>query len=182
MGGDGLLHDHAGTSRTGEGQGCDDNDCTDNDKEQYLPDNRRSLPSSTGVRSRPPHMENAPQVFSEAVVHNRHLCRYNYTARRTASMTNQSCQPQPPLMNHVSRSPVKFSANALIIMATAHASTSIYSNSFTSAQPIYSPQCDDWKPAMEEECKSSMHNNTSTIINSWEGRQLRVRAIGSKWV
>jgi len=55
-GGDGLLTDHAGTSRTGEGHRCGDHDCTDNDTDHILPDadNRRSLPAYSGVRSRSP--------------------------------------------------------------------------------------------------------------------------------
>jgi hypothetical protein len=40
MGGDGLLHDHGGTSRTGEGDGRGDHDCTDNHTDHNLPDNR----------------------------------------------------------------------------------------------------------------------------------------------
>jgi len=35
---------------------------------------------------------------------------------------------------------------------------------------------------MEEECTSIMLNNTFTIINSRETRQLRVKPIGPKWV
>jgi len=53
-GGDGLLHDHTGTSRTGEDHGSGDHDCTDNDTGHILPDadNRRSPPASTAVTSR----------------------------------------------------------------------------------------------------------------------------------
>jgi hypothetical protein len=71
-GGDGLLHDHAGTGRTGEGHGSGDHDCTDDDTDYNLPDadNRRSLPASTGVRSHPPDEEDAPPVSRETVVHN----------------------------------------------------------------------------------------------------------------
>jgi len=70
-GGDGLLHDHAGTSRTGEGHGNGDHDCTDDDADHNLPDtdNRQSLPARTGVRSRPPDKEVAPPVSRETVVH-----------------------------------------------------------------------------------------------------------------
>jgi len=47
MGGDGLLHDHAATSRTGECHGTGDHDCTDNDTDHNLPDanNHQSLPA-----------------------------------------------------------------------------------------------------------------------------------------
>jgi len=54
MGGDGLLHDRAGTSGTGEGHGSGDHDCTDDDTAYNLPDNHRSLPASTGVKLNPP--------------------------------------------------------------------------------------------------------------------------------
>ena len=113
-GGDGLLHDHAGTRRT----------------DHNLPNHRRSLPASTGVRSRPPDEEDAPPVSRETIIHNRHLCCENDKARRTAAMTKQSCQPQPPLTNRVTRSQLKISANALIIRAKALASTSINSDPF----------------------------------------------------
>jgi hypothetical protein len=48
-GGDGLLHDNAGTSRTGEGHGSGDHDCTDDDTDHNLADadNLRSLPACT---------------------------------------------------------------------------------------------------------------------------------------
>ena len=72
MGGDGLLHDHAGNSRTGDGHGSGDHDCTNDDIYHNLPDadNRQSLPASTGVRSRSPDKEDAPPVSRETVVHN----------------------------------------------------------------------------------------------------------------
>jgi hypothetical protein len=38
--GDGLRHDHTGTSLTGESHRSGDCDCTDNDTEYNLPDNR----------------------------------------------------------------------------------------------------------------------------------------------
>jgi len=98
------------------------------------------------------------------------------------SMTKQSCQPQPPLTNRVTRSQAKISANALIIMAKALASTSINSDPLTYTEAMDSPQRDDWKRAMEEECTSILLNNTFTTINSREARQLRVKPIGSKWV
>jgi len=183
-GGDGLLHDHARTSRTGEGHGSGDHDCTDDDTDHNLPDadNRRSLPGSTGVRSHPPDEEDAPPVSRATVVHNRHLHREYDKARRTAAMTKQSCQPQPPCTNRVTRSQVKISANALIIMAKALPSTSINSNPFTYAEAMDSPQHEHWKRAMEEECTSILLNNTFTTVNSRESRQLRVKPIGSKWV
>ena len=82
-GGDGLLNDHAGTSRTGEGPGSGDYDCTDDDTDHILPnaDNRRSPSASTGVRSRPADEKDAPLVSRESVVHNRHLRRKNGKAR-----------------------------------------------------------------------------------------------------
>jgi len=63
-GGDGLLHDHTGTSRTDEGHGCGDHDCTDHDTDHNLPEaaNCWSPPTSTGVRSCPPDVEDAPPV------------------------------------------------------------------------------------------------------------------------
>jgi len=50
-GGDGLLHDNAGTSQTGEGHGSGEHNCTDDDPDHNLPDadNRRTLPVSPGV-------------------------------------------------------------------------------------------------------------------------------------
>jgi len=88
-GGDGLLHDHSGTSRTGEGHGSGDHDYTDDDTDHILTDadNRPSLPASTGVRSRPPDEEDPPLVSRESVVHNRHLRGENGKARRPAAMT-----------------------------------------------------------------------------------------------
>ena len=184
MGGDELLHEHAGTSRTGEGHGNGDHDWTDDDTDHNLPnaDNRRSLPAKTGVRSRPLDEEDAPPVSRESVVHNRHLRRENHKARRTAAMTKQSCQPQPPRTNRVTRSPVKISSNALIIMAKVLASTSTNRDPFTYVQAMDNPQRDDQKRALEEECTSILLNHTFTTINSWEARQLRVKPIGSKWV
>jgi len=183
-GGDGLLHDHAGTSQTGEGHGNGDHDCTDDDTDHNLPDadNRRSLPARTGGTSRPPDEEDAPLVSRETVVHNRHLRRENDKARRTAAMTKQSCQPQPPRTNRVTRSQVKISANALIIIAMALASTSINSDPFIYAEAMDSPQRDDWKRAMEEECTSILLNNTFITIKSREARQLLVKPIGFKQV
>jgi len=67
-------------------------------------------------------------------------------------------------------------------MAKALASTSINSDPFTSAEAMDSPQRDNWKRAMEEECTSILLSNTFTTINSREARQLRVKPIGSKWV
>jgi len=50
--GDAHLHEHAGTSRTSEGHGSRDLDCTHDDTDHNLPDadNRRRLPASTGVK------------------------------------------------------------------------------------------------------------------------------------
>jgi hypothetical protein len=72
---DGLLHDHAGTSRTGKGHGSGDHDCTDNDTDHNLPDavNRRSLSASIGVRSCFLDEEDSPPVSRETVIHKRHL-------------------------------------------------------------------------------------------------------------
>jgi len=36
--GEGILHDHAGTCRTGEGHGSGDHDCTDDYTDHILPD------------------------------------------------------------------------------------------------------------------------------------------------
>jgi hypothetical protein len=38
-GGDGLLHDHAGNSQTGEGHGSGDHDCTEDDTDHNLSNN-----------------------------------------------------------------------------------------------------------------------------------------------
>jgi len=143
---DGLLHDHAGTSQTGEANRSGDHDCTDNDTDHILPDadNRQSPPASTGVRSRPLDEEDAPPVSRETVVHNLHLRCENDKAHRMAAMTKQSCQP-PPRTNRVPRSQVKISANALIIMAKALTSTSINSDPVTYADAMDSPQRDHWK-------------------------------------
>jgi len=71
-GGDGNLHDHSGTSGTGEGHGSGDHDCTDDHTYHILPDadNRRGLPASITVRSRPPDDEDAPPVSRETVIRN----------------------------------------------------------------------------------------------------------------
>jgi hypothetical protein len=177
-GGDGHLHDHGGTSRTGEGHGSGDYDCTDHDTDHNLPENRRSLPASPGVRSHPPDEDDAPQVSREAVVHNRHLSRENNKVRRTASMTKQSCQQ--PQMNRITRSQVKISAKELIIMAKALATMT--SDPLTSVEAMDSPHHKHWKQAVAEDCKSILLNNTFTTVNSWKARQLRVKPIGSKWV
>jgi hypothetical protein len=64
MGGDGLLHDHAGTSRTGVGYGSRNHDRTNDvtDGHNHLPDadSRRSLPACTGARSHPSDKEDEP--------------------------------------------------------------------------------------------------------------------------
>jgi len=145
-GGDGLLHDHAGNSRTGEGHGSGDHDSTDDDTDHNFPDadNRRSLRASTVVRSHPSDKEDAPPVSRETVIHNRHLRRENNKARRTAAMTEQSCQP-PPRTNCIRRNQGKISANTLIIMGKALASTSINRDPFTYAESMDSPQHEHWK-------------------------------------
>jgi len=180
---DGLLHDHPGTSQTGEGHGSDDHDCTDEDTDHNLPgtDNLRSLPASTGVRSHPPDEEDEPPVSRETVDHNLHLRRKTNKARRTAAMTKQSCQP-PPRTNRFTRCQVMISTKALIILAKALASTSINSDPFTYAEATDSPQRNHLKGAMEEECTSILLNDTFTTINSRGARQLQVKPIGSKWV
>jgi hypothetical protein len=169
--GDGLLHNHAGNSRRGEGHRSGDHDCTDDDTDHNLPDadNRRSPPASTGVRSRPPGEEDAPSVSRETVVHNRHLRRENDKPRQMAAMTKQSCQP-PPRTNHISRGQVRISANALIIMGMALASMT--SNPFTSMEAMDSLQHEHWKQPIEEEYTSILLNNTFTTVNSQEARQL----------
>jgi len=182
--GDGLLHVHTGSSRTGEGHGSRDHNCTDDYTDHILPDadSHRCLPASTGVISRPHDEEDAPPVSSEIIVQNRHFRREHDLTYRTAAISKQSCQPQPPLTNHVTRSQVKISANAVIIMAKALASTSIHSAPFTYATIMGSPQRDNWNLAMEVECTSILLNNTFTTINSREARQLQVKPIGSRWV
>ena len=146
-GGDGLLHDHAGTSRTGEGHGSGDHDCTDDDTNRNVPDtdNCRSLPASTGVISGPADRNVAPQVSRETVVHNRHLRRGYDRAHKTAAMTNQSWQPQLPRTNRVTRSQVIISTYALSILGKALASTSINSDPYTQAEAMDSPQHEHWK-------------------------------------
>jgi hypothetical protein len=181
-GGDGLLHDPAGSSRTGEGHQSGDYDCTDDDINHNLPDNRRGVPACTGVRSRLPDKEDAPPVSGETLVHTRHLHDESDKTRQTAALTKASYQPQPPCTNHVTRSQVTMSANELIIMANTLASTSINRDPFTYVDAMDSLQRDDWKRAMEVECISILLNNTFTTINSWEARQLQVKPIGSNWV
>jgi hypothetical protein len=187
MGTDGLLYDHAGTSRTGEGHGSGDHDCTNDDTDHNLPDadNWRSLPGRVGERSRLPDQPDAPRVCRDTIVHNRHLHCENDKARHMAAATKQSCQPRPlwpPRTNRVTRSQVQISANARIIMAKAAPSTSINSDPFAYVEAMDSPQRDDWKRAMEAECTAILLNNTFTTINSWEARQLQVKPIGYKWV
>jgi len=121
-------------------------------------------------------------VTRETVVHNRHLRRENDNACQTAAMTRLSCQPQTPCTNRVRRSQVKISANVLNIMAKALGSTSINSEPFTYEQAMDTPQREDWKRAMDEECTSIMLKNTFTTINSREERQLQVKVICSKLV
>jgi len=84
-----------------------------------------------------------------------------------AAMTKQSCQQ--PRTNRITRSQVKISAKALIIMAKAHASTT--SDPLTHAEEMDSPHHNHWKQAMEDECTSILLNNTFTTVNSWEARQ-----------
>jgi len=183
MGGDGLLHDYPRTSWTGEGHGSGDYDCTDDDTTHNLPnaDYRRSLPASTGVKSCPPDGEDTAPVSRETIVHNWHLRRENDKSCRTAAMTKQSCQP-PPRTNSVTRSQVKISTNALMIITEALTSISINSDPFTYAEAMDSPQWNHWKQATEEECTWILLNNIFRTINSWEARQLQVKPIGSKWV
>jgi len=104
--GDGLLHDHAGTSRTGEGHGSSDHDFSDDDSDHILPDadNCRSPRASTGVTSHPPAEPDALPVSRETVVHNQHLRYESDKTRRMAAMTKQSCQP--PRTDHITRSQV----------------------------------------------------------------------------
>jgi len=181
-GGDGNLHDHSWTSGTGEGHGSGDHNCTDDDTDHILPDadNRRALPASVSVRTRPPDDDDAPQVSRETVIQNRHLRCENDKARQMTAMTKYSSQP--PRTNRIIRSQVKMSANTLIIMAKSLASTSINSDPLSYAEATDRPHRDRWKQAMEEECTSMLLHNTFTTINSWEARQLRVKPIRSKWV
>jgi hypothetical protein len=68
-GGDRLPLAHVGTSQTGDSHRLSDHDCTDNDSDHNLPDNRRSLPASTGLRSCAPYQEDAPAASRESFVH-----------------------------------------------------------------------------------------------------------------
>jgi len=88
-GGDGLFHDQARASRTGEDHARGDHNCTNDDTYRNLPsaDTRRGLPASTGERSPPPDAVDTPMVYRETIVHNRHLCREIEGANRTAAMT-----------------------------------------------------------------------------------------------
>jgi hypothetical protein len=114
----------------------------------------------------------------QIVFHNQDRLRKNDEARRTAAMTKQSCQK--PLMNPFTRSQVKISANELILMAKDLASMT--SDPLTYAETMYSPHHPHWKLEKEKECTSIWLNNTFTIVNSPEGRQLRVKSIVSKGV
>jgi len=182
-GGDGLLHYHAGTSRTGAGHWSGDYDCTDNDTDHNMSnaDNHRSLPASTGVRSGPPDEEDASPVSKETIDYNRHLHHKKHRAHRMVAMTMQSCQPSPRT-NRITRSQVNLSANEVIILPMAHALTLINSDPFTYAEAIDSPQWNQWERGMEEECTSILLNSTFTTINFREVMQLRIKPIGSRWV
>jgi hypothetical protein len=182
-GGDGLLHDNAATSQTGEGHRSGNHDWTDNNTDHNLPDTDscQSVPASRGVRSRPPAGEDIPPVSRDTVVHNRHLCLENAKAHRTAAMTKQSCQP-PPHTPCATRSHIKISANALIFVAKAPLLTSINIDRFIYAEAMDSPQQNHSKQAMAEECTSILLNKTYTTIIPLEARQFRVQPIGSKWV
>jgi hypothetical protein len=117
-------------------------------------------------------------VSRETLIHNRHLRRENDKARQTAAMTKQSCQP--PCTNCITRGQVKSSAHTLIIVAMALASTT--SDPFTYAEAMDSPQHEHWKRSMEEECTSTLLNNTFTTVNSPQATPLRVKPIGCKLV
>jgi hypothetical protein len=85
-------------------------------------------------------------------------------------------------MNCITESQVNISANVLNIIAKVITSTSINSDPFTYPEAKDSPQLDDWNRAIEEECRCMLLNNTFTMINSRETRQLQVKPICSKWV
>jgi hypothetical protein len=121
-------------------------------------------------------------VSRDTVIHNQRLRHENDKTRQTAATTKQSCHPQLARMNRVARSQVKISANALIIMAKALASMFINTHRVRYAEAMDSPQRDDWKRAMEEECRSILLSSTFTTINSREARHLQVKSIHSKWV
>jgi len=126
---DGLLDDHAANSWTCEGDGIGDHDCTDDDTNHNLPDNRRNIPACRGVRSHPPDKEDAPPVSRETVVYNQHLSCKNDKSRWMAAMTKQSCQTAGT--DCIRRSQVKISANALSSWqrpSRRHPSTAIHSH------------------------------------------------------
>jgi hypothetical protein len=55
-------------------------------------------------------------------------------------------------------------------MAKALASTSINSDPLTYVEAMNSPQRDDWKRAIKEECTSILLDNTFTTVNFREAR------------
>jgi len=136
-GGDGLLQDHAGTSRTGEGLRSGDNGFTADNTDHFLPnaDNHPGPPSNSGVRSHTTDEEDAPPVSRDTVVHNRHLRRNNDKAGRMAAHTTQSCQPPHP--NRITRSHDMISAKDQIIIAKAFAITA--SDPFIYAEVMHCP-------------------------------------------
>jgi hypothetical protein len=95
--------------------------------------------------------------------------------------SKQQSQTQPTT-SRVTRSQVKISVNALLIMAKALASTSINGDPFTYAEDMESPERDNWGQAMDEESTSILLNHTFTTISCREARQLQMKPIGSKWV
>jgi len=141
MGGDEHLHNHSSTSRTGEGHGYDDYDCTANDTDHnpLAGDKCQSLLASTGLRSHLADEEDVPPVSREPVVHSRHHCRKNEKACQAAAMTTQTCQPPPPRTNRITGCQLKISRHALIIITMALRSTTLNSHPFTSVNAMDSP-------------------------------------------
>lgn len=117
MGGEGLLDDHTGTSQTDIDHGRGDYDCTVNNADHNLPDadNHYSLPAGAGERVHPPDEDDAPPVSTETIVHNLHLHHTVVKTFHMVAMTEQSFQP-PAHINHLTRSQLKISADALIII------------------------------------------------------------------
>jgi hypothetical protein len=73
--GDRLLRDHIETSQTGEGHRCGNHHCTNKDTNHDEPDGQTHLCFSANpdVGSSPPDQKDAPPVFREAGIQNRHL-------------------------------------------------------------------------------------------------------------
>ena len=185
--GDGFLHGRIAEniSRTDEGRGSGTHGRTDDISHASQ---HRSLPARTGSRPFTPDEEetinlaNSGPLSRETVTDNRCLRRDKQTALRQVAATTKKSTPKQSTMSRITRSQVKISAGALIIMAKALSSISTNGDPFTYAEAMQSPQRDNWRQAMNEESESILLNNTFTAVNSREARQLHTKPIGSKWV